>query len=142
MFAITRNAIILAGICFILFISWGLPTWIGRIVVAGSGIVVFTVLAVVIGERIRRFTEGYHVKMSGGAEDGDLTYNDGGRTLRLYFKRRTRVIYVPSDPRWVEVMPFWARENKSLIVRKIKQQIGKHWNFEDTEKQEYILRQG
>jgi hypothetical protein len=142
MVGIIRNVVFVTGICYILYFSWGLPTWTERIVLGGSGILVFTVIAVVFTERIRRFTQGFYVKLSGGADDGDLTYNESGRILRLYFKRRIRIIYVPSDPKWLEVMPTWARENKSSIMPKIRGQIGKHWNFEETEKQEYILQQG
>jgi hypothetical protein len=141
MFVIIKNVVFVTGICYILYFSWGSPTWTERFVVAGSGIIVFQIIAVVLTERIRRFTQGYYVKLSGGAEDGDLMYNESGRILRLYFKRRIRIIYVPSDSKWVEVMPTWARENKTSIMPKVREQIGKHWNFEETEKQEYILRQ-
>ena len=141
MFAVIKKVLLMAGIGYVLYVSWRLPSWPERIIVGGLATLVFTVIATLLIERIRRFTEGYYVKLSGGADDGDLTYHDSGRILRLYFKRRSRMIYVPSDPKWVEVMPTWARENKISIMLKIRGQIGKHWNFEETEKQEFILRQ-
>jgi hypothetical protein len=141
LFDLIKRVLLIAGIGYVLYLSWRLPTWPERIVVGGLGTLAITVVAILLIERIRRFTEGYYVKLSGGADDGDLTYYDTGRILRLYFKRRTRMIYVPSDPKWVEVMPMWARENKTSIMLRIKGQIGKHWNFEETEKQEFIVRQ-
>jgi hypothetical protein len=85
--------------------------------------------------------EGYYTYMSGGAEDGDLVYKERGGTLRFYFKRRPHTIYVPTNVKWVEVMPDWAKQNKEPIMKRIKDQVGKHWMFEDTEKQEHILTQ-
>jgi hypothetical protein len=105
------------------------------------GIIVFTILAALISERVRRVIEGYYTYMSGGAEDGDLVYMQGDKAIRLYFKRRPHTIYVPSNAKWIEVMPEWAKENKDLIVKRIKGQVGKHWSFEDTEKREHILAQ-
>ena len=103
--------------------------------------IVLTILVALIGERVRRVIEGYHTYMSGGAEDGDLVYKERDKTLRLYFRRRTHTIYVPSDTKWIEVMPDWAKEQKGSIMQRIRGQVGRHWIFEDTEKRENILTQ-
>jgi hypothetical protein len=79
--------------------------------------------------------------MLGGAEEGDLVYTQGDGTLRFYFKRRPHTIYVPSNEKWREIMPEWAKENRDLIIKRIKENVGKHWTFEDTEKQEHIMVQ-
>jgi len=117
------------------------PSWTDRLIFWGVGGIGFIILAVLIGERVRRVIEGYYTYMSGGAEDGDLVYKQAGNTLRLYFKRRQHIIYVPSDMKWIEVMPDWAKANKNLIMTRIRSQVGRHWMFEDTEKREHILGQ-
>ena len=115
--------------------------WPDRLAFLALGWIVLTILVVLVGERIRRVIEGYYTYMSGGAEDGDLVYRERAKTLRLYFKRPTHTIYVPSDIKWIEVMPDWAKEQKSSIMKRIRGQVGRHWRFEDTEKREYILTQ-
>lgn len=79
--------------------------------------------------------------MSGGAEDGDLIYHEGGGILRFYFRRRSHTIYVPTNSKWREVMPDWAKQDRESIMKRIKSQVGKHWLFEDTEERERILSQ-
>ena len=136
-----KNTVILTGVFAIIVVSSRLYTWTDSIVLGGFGIILFLILAVLISERLRRLIEGYYTYMSGGAEDGDLVYREGGNTLRLYFTRRPHTIYVPSNAKWIEVMPEWAKENKKLIMNRIKGQVGKHWSFEDTEKRGHILAQ-
>jgi hypothetical protein len=136
-----KSAVILAGVFGIIILSRDLPMWPDRLIFLGLGLVVLTILVALIGERVRRVIEGYYTYMSGGAEDGDLVYKERGKTLRLYFKRRTHTIYVPSDTKWMEVMPDWAKEQKGPIIKRIRGQVGRHWMFEDTEKREHILTQ-
>jgi hypothetical protein len=141
MYRATKNAVIFVGIFVIFALSARLSTWSDRIVFGGLGIIVFTIMAALISERIRRMIEGYSTHMSGGAEEGDLVYREGDRTIRLYFKRRPHTIYVPSNDKWREIMPEWARENRDLIIKRIKENIGKHWIFEETEKRDHIMAQ-
>jgi hypothetical protein len=141
MYRSIKNAVILGGVFVIFVIGTYLPTWSDRLIFWGVVGVVFIILAILIGERVRRLIEGYYTYMSGGAEDGDLVYKEGDNTLRLYFKRRPHTIYVPSDMKWIEVMPDWAKANKNLIMTRIRGQVGRHWMFEDTEKREHILGQ-
>jgi hypothetical protein len=141
MYQRVKNVVIFTGVISIIVLSSHLPTWTERVVLGGGGAIGFTLLAILIGERIRRVIEGYYTYMRGGAEDGDLVYTEGSNTLRLYFKRRAHTIYVPSNVRWREVMPDWAKEKKDLIMKRIKGQVGKHWMFEDTETREHLLPQ-
>ncbi len=141
MYKSIKAVVILTGVFVIAVFSSQLPTWSERFVLGGIGIVGFTILTVLVGERVRRVVEGYYTFMRGGAEDGDLVYVEGGNALRLYFKRRPHTVYVPSNVMWVEMMPEWAKANKTLIMKRIESQVGKHWMFEDTEKRELILTQ-
>lgn len=141
MYAYIKWFIVLCGILYVFMLSWRLPTWIETVVFGGLGVLLFLIAVAVIGERFRRLIEGYYVYMSGGAEDGDLIYKEGSKTLRFYFKRPTRTIYVPSIRKWVESMPVWAKEGRMSIMTKMRSQVGRHWKFEDTDKQEYILNQ-
>jgi hypothetical protein len=134
-------AVILAGVFGIIILSRDLPMWPDRVIFLGLALFFLTILVALIGERVRRVIEGYHTYMSGGAEDGDLVYKERDKMLRLYFKRRTHTIYVPSDTKWTEVMPDWAKEQKRSIMQRIRGQVGRHWMFEDTEKREHILTQ-
>jgi hypothetical protein len=141
MYRSIKNAVILAGVFVIFVVGTYLPIWTDRLIFWGVVGVVFIIVAILVGERLRRLIEGYYTYMSGGAEDGDLVYKEGENTLRLYFKRRPHTIYVPSDMKWTEVMPDWAKGNKNLIMTRIRGQVGRHWMFEDTEKREHILGQ-
>jgi hypothetical protein len=141
MYRSIRNVVILAGVFGLIISSQDLTMWPDRLIFLGLSWIVLTILVVLIGERVRRVIEGYYTYMAGGAEDGDLVYRERGKMLRLYFKRPTHTIYVPSDVKWIEVMPGWAKEQKDSIMKRIRGQVGRHWMFEDTEKREYILTQ-
>lgn len=141
MYRSIKAAVILAGVFGIIILSRGLPMWPDRLIFLGLVLIVLTIFVALIGERIRRVIEGYYTYMSGGAEDGDLVYKERGKTLRLYFKRGTHTIYVPSDTKWIEVMPDWAKEQKGSIMQRIRGQVGRHWMFEDTENRDRILTQ-
>jgi hypothetical protein len=100
----------------------------------------------IIREKVRRKQEGYYVHTHGGAEDGYVLYNEGGKTLRLYFSRTKDTIYVPSDAKWKEIMPSWARERKGEIMGRIgkhvgKRLIGKGWTYEESDKAERLMSQ-
>ena len=141
MYQCIRTLLIFSGAIIILVISSQLPTWTDRILLGSLGVVGFSILVIIIGERLRRLIDGYYTFMRGGAEDGELVYVEGDNELRLYFKRRPHTIYAPSNKTWEDVMPNWARQNKEIIMARIKGQLGKHWSFEDTEHQERILKQ-
>ena len=136
-----RNLVLFSGVVSILAFCLQLTTWTDRILLGSLGVVGFSILVIFLGERFRRLIDGYYTFIRGGAEDGDLVYVEGNNELRLYFKRRPHTIYVPSNKTWEDVMPNWARQNKEIIIARIKGQLGKHWSFEDTENQERILRQ-
>jgi hypothetical protein len=95
----------------------------------------------VVGERVRRFIEGYYAYMRGGTEDGDLVYVESDHELRLYFRRHPHVIYVPSDGMWVATMPDWAKQKKKIIMQRMRSQVAKHWSFEETESRDRLLAQ-
>ena len=141
MYRSVRNLVLLSGVVSILVYCWQWPTWTDRILLGSLGVLGFSIVVMIIGERLRRLIDGYYTFMRGGAEDGDLVYVEGDNELRLYFKRRPHTIYVPSNKTWEDVMPDWARQNQEIIMARIKEQLGKHWSFEDTESQERILSQ-
>ena len=110
------------------------------------GLLALIVLAGVVGQRLIRKKQGYSIYKSGGAEDGFIVYGEGGKTVKLYFDRVQDTIYVPSDAKWKEIMPEWAKEKKHEIVARIKKQIGtrligKSWRYEETDREETLLRQ-
>jgi cbb3-type cytochrome oxidase subunit 3 len=117
-----------------------------RSILLGIGVVVIGVVFFLFKERLRRKKEGYYVYKRGGAEDGVLVYDEGGKTLNLYFSRRKDTIYVPSDTKWKELMPGWAKEKKALIMHRIKlrignRMIGKNWTYEESDNQDYLIKQ-
>jgi hypothetical protein len=117
-----------------------------RFVLFGVCFVAIGIALLVLKERLRRKKEGYYVYKRGGAEDGILVYDEGGKTLNLYFSRSKDTIYVPSDTKWKELMPEWAKEKKGVIMRRIKLRIGKrligkNWTYEESDKQEYLINQ-
>jgi hypothetical protein len=95
-------------------------------------------------EKWRRKKEGYWVYKKGGADDGVLFYNERGQILRLYFSRGRDISYVPSDAKWKEIMPSWAKERKVQIISRVKQLIGKriigkNWTYEDTDNLNHVV---
>jgi hypothetical protein len=118
-----------------------------RFLLLGLGVLVLVIVIPVVRERLRRKKEGYYVSKRGGADDGILVYNEGGKTLQLYFNRANDTIYVPSDLRWQGIMPDWARERKKEIVSRIqkrvgKRLIGKSWTYEESDRKEHLINQG
>ena len=104
------------------------------------------VLAGVARRKLIRKKQGYSIYKSGGAEDGFVVYGEGEKTVKLYFDRVQDTIYIPSDVKWKEIMPEWAKEKKHEIVARIKKEIGtrligKSWRYEETDREETLLRQ-
>ena len=117
-----------------------------NLVAWGFGILALIITTLVIRERVRRTREGYYVQTHGGAEDGYVLYNEDGKTLRLYFSRPKDTIYVPSDLKWKEIMPSWARERKVEIMGRIRKHVGKRligqgWTYEESDKAETLIAQ-
>jgi hypothetical protein len=98
-----------------------------RLPIAGLSVLILIVVVVILRERLRRKKEGYYIYKRGGAEDGVLFYEEEGKTLQFYFDRTNDTIYIPSDPKWNEITPSWAKERKNEIVSRIKKRIGKRW---------------
>lgn len=136
-----RDLILLTGIVAIVYFCFQIPAWQDRIMLGSIGAFLYTIFVIIIGERIRRLSEGYYTYLRGGGEDGDLVYVEGSKELRLYFKRRPHIVYVPSHRAWVNVMPDWAKNNRDTIMARINGQLGRHWSFEDTENQDRLLNQ-
>jgi hypothetical protein len=140
---------------FILFGLLAVGRIISQIVQAGDGVSLFPwgavflaliILTFIIRERVRRKKEGYYVQTHGGAEDGYVLYNEDGKALRLYFSRPKDTIYVPSDVKWKEIMPSWARERKVEIMARIRKHVGKRWIgqpwiYEESDKKETLMTQ-
>ena len=95
--------------------------------VAGLSILLLIIVVAIVRERLRRKKEGYYIYKRGGAEDGVLFYEEEGKILQFYFDRTKDTIYIPSDLKWKEIMPTWAREKKNEIIARIKMRIGKRW---------------
>jgi hypothetical protein len=98
-----------------------------------AGIVSLIVIAVffVMREWLRRKREGFYVSTRGNAEGGDVVYHEADRFLTFYFDREARTIYVPSNRKWEEQMPEWAKARRLEIMENIRKRLGKTWNFED-----------
>lgn len=141
MYRILRNGTLIVGITSVLLFCFQFERWTDRLWVAGFGVAAFWAIVILVGERIRRIIEGHYTYIRGGADDGDLVYVERNHELRFYFKRRSHVIFVPSNAVWNAVMPEWSKDKKDLILSRIKQQIGKHWTLEETENQGHLLSQ-
>src|SRR5919108_673045 len=98
-----------------------------RLPIVGLSILLLIVVFAIVRERLRRRREGYYIYRRGGAEGGTLFYEEEGKSLEFYFDRTNNTIYIPSDLKWKESMPSWARERKNEIITRIKTRIGKRW---------------
>jgi len=126
-----------------MFYSFNSGNWTLFAVLVGICIAVFLATH---KEKRRRKKEGYYVSKRGGAEDGILFYNEGEQSLRLYFNRRQDTIYVPSDMKWKEIMPSWAKDRKIQIVSRIrgligKRILGKSWTYKETDDPDHVVSQ-
>ena len=89
------------------------------------------VLIPILKELMRRRKEGFFVKTSGNADGSDLIYQEGGEKLIFYFDRPSRTIYIPSDRKWNESVPLWAKQRRGEISIRIQKRMGNEWRFED-----------
>jgi hypothetical protein len=117
-----------------------------KFLVFSLGLLAVIVLAGVARRKLIRKKQGYSIYKSGGAEDGFIVYGEGEKTVKLYFDRVQDTIYIPSDVKWKEIMPEWAKGKKQEIVARIKKEIGtrligKSWRYEETDREETLLRQ-
>jgi hypothetical protein len=95
---------------------------------------------------LRRRKEGFHVYKRGGGEDGVLMYEEGEKSLQIYFNRLEDTIYIPRAGIWKEIMPDWASERRDEILFRIKERIGKRligksWKFEETDSPRKVIPQ-
>jgi hypothetical protein len=115
-----------------------------RFLLVGLGVLALTIIVAVVRERLRRKKEGYYIYKRGDGRGGVLIYNEGQQSLKLYFNRLEDTIYIPSQDRWREIMPVWARERREEIVSKIKKRVGKRligksWTYEETDKPQQVI---
>ena len=117
-----------------------------EIVVSCLVIMGIIIVAALVRQQSVRKKRDFYIDKSGGAEDGFIVYHEGEKSLKVYFDRAQDTIYVPSDAKWKEIMPEWAKERKHEIVDRIKKQIGarligKSWRYEETDREEAVLPQ-
>lgn len=102
---------------------------------------VTVIIADIVWEHFRRRREAFFVDSLGGAESGTVRYHEAGKTLELYFDRPKRTIYVPTNERWAEMMPGWASGRREEIVGRIKRFFVRGWNYEETDRREFLFSQ-
>jgi hypothetical protein len=117
-----------------------------RLPIVGLSILLLIVVFAIVRERLRRRREGYYIYRRGGAEGGTLFYEEEGKSLEFYFDRTNNTIYIPSDLKWKESMPSWARERKNEIITRIKTRIGKRWigkswTYAESDSIEHLINQ-
>ena len=102
----------------------------------GNEYVLGTVLCLVTGgaflfikEKLRRRRDGFYIETKGNADGGDMIYHEAENALTFYFDRRERMIYIPSDQKWDDHMPDWARTRRAEILENIRQKRGSTWRF-------------
>ena len=99
--------------------------------------VLLAVLAIVVVALLRQWirgkSEGFSVRTRGNADGGDVIYDEDGKLLTFYFDRGARRIYIPSDAKWEQEVPPWARARKREIVDRISKRMGRNWTFENKE---------
>ena len=89
------------------------------------------ILVVLLREWVRRKSEGFYVNTKGNADGGDVIYHEGGKSLTFYFDRVGHTVYVPSERKWDDDMPDWARARKSEISERIRTRLGQNWTVVD-----------
>jgi hypothetical protein len=115
-----------------------------RFLLVGLGILALIVVVAVVREKSVRKKEGYYVYKRGGGKGGVLVYNEGQKSLKLYFNRLEDTIYIPSKDKWKEIMPGWARERRDEIVTRVKKRVGKRligksWIYKETDKSQQLI---
>jgi len=119
---------------------------VSQLLLPGVGLILLIIVIAIGRNRLRRKREGFHVYKRGGGEDGVLIYNEGEKSLQIYFNRLEDIIYIPSAGMWKEIMPDWARERRDEILARIRERvgnrlIGKSWKFEDTDNPQKLITQ-
>jgi hypothetical protein len=94
-------------------------------------LLLIVILMVLIKEWLRRKREGFYVNTKGNADGGDVIYYEGEKSLTFYFDRIAYTVYVPSNRKWEEDMPEWARVRKSEIIERIRTRLGQNWKVVD-----------
>jgi len=102
-----------------------------RFVLGGTAVLVIMLVIPFIREGLRRKREGFYVNTKGNADGGSFIYYENEKSLTFYFDRISHIVYVPSNRKWEEKMPEWARGRKIEIVERIAKRMGKHWKFKD-----------
>jgi hypothetical protein len=143
---IVKYFVALWGLFALIAIIFSLYRSANLILIAGLGALTTGVVIVAVKEKLRKKKEGFYIYKRGGAESGVLFYDERGRILQLYFSRITDTIYIPSDLKWKEIMPGWAKERKDEIVSRIKKRIGKRligksWTYAQSDLEEHLIYQ-
>jgi hypothetical protein len=107
----------------------GLTSYESRVEGAVAAIAaVAIVVAIIIALARRKWRderEGFSVYSYGGPDGGVVVYREADRSLNLIYSQRRDTVFIPSDPKWKQVMPEWSRERKGEIIARIKQRHGK-----------------
>jgi len=102
-----------------------------RLVLGGVALLVIMLLIPLIRERSRRKREGFYVNTKGNADGGDVIYHENEKSLTFYFDRVSHIVHVPSNRKWEEEMPEWAKGRKIEILGRITKRMGKQWKYRD-----------
>jgi hypothetical protein len=119
----------------LVILAWGCvpPTEPVDIGVAALSLVSFVVLLCFVKERLRRIIQGYYVYMRGGVEGGEVRYNESGKEIKLCFARKKRTIYFPTNTKWKEIMPDWAKGKREDIIARVRKRVSRTWKFEEVD---------
>jgi hypothetical protein len=115
-----------------------------QLLLVSVGFVLLIIVIAITRSRLRRKKEGFHVYKRGGGEDGVVIYEEGEKSLQVYFNRAEDIIYIPSAGMWKEIMPDWAKERRDEILARIRERIGKRligqsWKFVETDSQQKLI---
>ena len=97
----------------------------GGVAAIGAISIMVVIVVATARQRWRDEKEGYRVDASGGAEGAIVVYHEENRSVSLLYSREKDTVFVPSDSKWKQIMPEWARERKDEIVARIMQRHGK-----------------
>jgi hypothetical protein len=103
-----------------------------RFVLGAALLATVAVATPLLREWLRRKREGFYVNTKGNADGGDVIYNEDGKSLTFYFDRGARTIHIPSNRKWEEAMPEWAKGRKVEILERVRKRMGNNWTFEDS----------
>lgn len=80
----------------------------------------------VLSTRYQLSKKGFYIHTSLGRESEDgwaITYEEKDRSLTFSGPSEKRVVKVPSDELWNEIMPEWAKNRKNDIVKRLEQNV-------------------